>query len=59
MNEYEISLQGYGKGRLYSEKAIKEGKKKLVIFDNFASINPTDIQKGIKNSVYPFYAHIF
>jgi len=61
-NEYEISLQGYGEGRLYSEKAKKE-KKNLVVFDNFPSINPTDIQKGIKKNemsgTYPFYAQIF
>ena len=48
MNEYEISLQVYVEGRLYSEKATKENKK-LVIFDNLPSINPTDNQKGINN----------
>ena len=62
MNEYEISLQGYGEDKFYSKKAKNENKN-LVIFDNFASINPTDIQKGIKqnemNGSYPFYSHIF
>lgn len=62
MNEYEISLQVYGEGRLYSEKAIEENKK-LVIFDNFPSINPTYNQKGIKinemKGKYPFYDQIF
>ncbi len=61
-NEYEISLQGYGEDRFYSKKANKENKN-LVLFDNFSSENPTDIQKGlIKNEMsgsYPFYAHIF
>ena len=60
--DYEISLQGYGEDRFYSAKAKNE-KKNLVIFDNFSSINPTNIQKGIKKNemsgTYPFYAHIF
>ena len=61
-NEYEISLQGYGEDKFYSEKAVKE-KKNLVLFDNFCSINPTDIQKGLKKNemvgTYPLYAHVF
>jgi hypothetical protein len=60
--DYEISLQGYGEDRFYSTKAKNE-KKNLVIFDNFSSSNPTNIQKGIKKNemsgAYPFYAHIF
>lgn len=62
MNEYEISLQGYGEDKFYSKKAKNENKN-LVIFDNFSSENPTDTQKGIKKNEmsgsYPFYSHIF
>ena len=37
--------------------------KKLVVFDNFSSINPTNHQKGIKSNEmkgkYPFYSQIY
>ena len=61
-NDYEISLQGWGEGALYSLKANKEGKK-MYIVDKYPSINPTDKQKGIKSNEmsgnYPYYSHIW
>ena len=62
MNDYEISLVGFGEGRLYSYKALKE-KRNLYVSDKFSSINPTDNQKNRKNNemsgTYPYYEKIW
>jgi hypothetical protein len=61
-NDYEISLQGWGEGALYSLKARNENKKMFIV-DKYPSINPTNKQKGIKNNEmsgnYPYYSHIW
>lgn len=47
MNEYEISLSGCGENKLYSFKALKEGKN-LYVSDKYSSINSINIERDKK-----------